>query len=468
DNREWKSFMEWCGSSAEEFGDWPDKLAVSAYTRYVDKYHERVLEINEMTRNRVNTVFENVAEIDTRYAGRMRECQEKIKEQIATVNTMTEFMVSMTDGNPNMVLITKGSVNETSIKMSDEHPDEMRRMNQWMKGRLSDYVRIRFGDRLQDDDYRSNPVIKGSEILNRYLCSQLDETGHCIYEGKVDEITAIIKRNYPWMLSSLYVTDCYSTSDSKIVLKHLMEIVDIINQNENIINNLIQSGESEDYIILRLLDLKEQYPEFYNRINQSDIDEILIYFRYVEMNNMVAVACNEVDNPRGIEKTNEKGEPLNDVYYNTWFYGEPTEKAWCAVFVLWCANEVDLLDGELLPTYEQASGGNFEGVRFLRGYFENKENRYHSYVNDRNYIPCIGDFVFMESSVGEHVGIVVGYDNEKNILYTVEGNSDDKVSFRIRDWDGTYVKGLASNGGDVAGIPENIDDFLNNNNSSTR
>ncbi len=120
DNREWKSFMEWCGSSAEEFGNWPDKLAVSAYTRYVDKYHERVLETNEITRNRVNTVFENVAEIDTRYAGRMRECQEKIKEQIAMVRTMTEFMESMTDGKPNMALLNKGSVNENCVRMEDE------------------------------------------------------------------------------------------------------------------------------------------------------------------------------------------------------------------------------------------------------------------------------------------------------------------------------------------------------------
>ncbi len=119
DNREWKSFMEWCGSSAEEFGDWPDKLAVSAYTKYVDKYHERVLETNEMTRNRVNTVFENVAEINTRYAGHMKECQAKVKEQIAMVRTMTEFMDSMSDGKPNMALLTNGSMNNVSPKVKD-------------------------------------------------------------------------------------------------------------------------------------------------------------------------------------------------------------------------------------------------------------------------------------------------------------------------------------------------------------
>ncbi len=124
DNSEWKSFMEWCGSSAEEFGDWPERLNVSAYTRYVDEYQKKVLELNEMTRQQVNTVFENVAEIDARYAERMRECQEKIKEQIAMVNTMTEFMQSMTDGNPNMEVITKGSVNETRISLATENTME--------------------------------------------------------------------------------------------------------------------------------------------------------------------------------------------------------------------------------------------------------------------------------------------------------------------------------------------------------
>ena len=120
DQREWKSFMEWCGSRAEEFGDWPDKLAVSAYTRYVDEYHEKVLEINEMTRQQVNTVFENVAEIDARYAARMRECQEKIKGQIAIVRTMTEFMDSMADGKPNMALLSDGSVNKAVARAEGE------------------------------------------------------------------------------------------------------------------------------------------------------------------------------------------------------------------------------------------------------------------------------------------------------------------------------------------------------------
>ncbi len=139
DNREWKSFMEWSGSGAEEYGDWPDKLSVSAYTRYVDEYHQKVLELNEMTRQRVNTVFENVAEIDARYAARMRECQEKIKGQIAIVRTMTEFMQSMTDGNPNMALITKGGTNGNggSLIVNNTVKDEIEFNCYWVRENFS-------------------------------------------------------------------------------------------------------------------------------------------------------------------------------------------------------------------------------------------------------------------------------------------------------------------------------------------
>ncbi len=157
DNREWKSFMEWCGSSAEEFGDWPDKLSVSAYTRYVDEYHQKVLELNEMTRQRVNTVFENVAEIDARYAARMRECQEKIKEQIAIVRTMTEFMQSMTDGNPNMALITKGSANENCVSTE-------------IKDKKKEKLPTQSREEMMEDDSGS-PCAGGAPILddNGYL-----------------------------------------------------------------------------------------------------------------------------------------------------------------------------------------------------------------------------------------------------------------------------------------------------------
>lgn len=74
----------------------------------------------------------------------------------------------------------------------------------------------------------------------------------------------------------------------------------------------------------------------------------------------------------------------------------------------------------------------------------------------------------MEGNNQNHIGIVVGYDDEKNIIYTVEGNAGDTVSFQIRNWNGGYVIGLVNNGGDVASIPENIEDFENGDNSSTR
>ncbi len=113
DMKDWKPFMEWCGSRVEEFGDWPEKLGISKYTRYVDEYQQEILDLNEMARQQINTVFENVAEIDKRYAEQMRECQEELKGQIAMLHKMSEFMRSLTDGSANIDVITKGSVNES-------------------------------------------------------------------------------------------------------------------------------------------------------------------------------------------------------------------------------------------------------------------------------------------------------------------------------------------------------------------
>ncbi len=209
DNREWKSFMEWCGSSAEEFGDWPDKLAVSAYTRYVDEYHQKVLELNEMTRQRVNTVFENVAEIDARYAARMRECQKKIKEQIAMVHTMTEFMQSMTDGNPNMALLTKESVNEnirTGVEVNPPvtSPDDTE--NETNIYFLNDYFYS--GEEFYEDeifrildgallsaDITQEEYNNLKELFTEMFLTTDDVEKQNIYQSIVDEYNRITKRN---------------------------------------------------------------------------------------------------------------------------------------------------------------------------------------------------------------------------------------------------------------------------------
>ncbi len=252
DNREWKSFMEWCGSSAEEFGDWPDKLSVSAYTRYVDEYHQKVLELNEMTRQRVNTVFENVAEIDTRYAARMRECQKKIKEQIAIVHTMTEFMQSMTDGNPNMALITKGNENENCLSTEIKNKKEEKLSTQNREAMMEDdsgspcaditpiiddngYVYAGAATLLEVNADEETLILEYLEYQNKLESGEEILKSYLIAEGitdseKQEEICNIIKEYQPIMLINLCNADRNSARTTEDTAEDVFkEIMDYYN-----------------------------------------------------------------------------------------------------------------------------------------------------------------------------------------------------------------------------------------------
>lgn len=94
DDREWKSFMAWCGGRAADFGDWADRLGISSYTRQIDDYQNRIRELNDDVRRQVDIAFEGAAEADRGYAGIFRRHAETVREQIRTVQTMLQVMQS--------------------------------------------------------------------------------------------------------------------------------------------------------------------------------------------------------------------------------------------------------------------------------------------------------------------------------------------------------------------------------------
>ncbi|MDE6747559.1 MAG: hypothetical protein K2K21_00635 [Lachnospiraceae bacterium] len=314
DNREWKSFMEWCGSSAEEFGDWPDKLAVSAYTMYVDEYHKKVLETNEMTRQQVNRVFENVAEIDTRYAGHMKECQAKVKEQIAMVRTMTEFMDSMSDGNPNMVLINKESVNEsirTEEKVNLTVTSSNNAENEINFYDLNDYINYEI-ELSEDEILQILEDALNSEDITQDECDYVnvlftemnnlkdeilvyEEERQNVYEKIINIYDLITERNrnkqYNNETNILFLNDfLYSGEDfdKDEILRILDEALDSGDITQDEYNNLIiLLLEMHNYNQVLLMDeilIQSLYEELeieYNRITrkiQNGTNETNIYF----------------------------------------------------------------------------------------------------------------------------------------------------------------------------------------------
>ena len=105
-----------------------------------------------------------------------------------------------------------------------------------------------------------------------------------------------------------------------------------------------------------------------------------------------------------------------DIYWS--WYGFSSREEWCACFVSWCADQCGYIEAGVIPKFSLCSAGMewFES----RGQFM-----------DGSYVPASGDLVFFDwgndGSI-DHVGIVESVVD--GTVYTVEGNSGDKVARR--------------------------------------
>lgn len=105
-----------------------------------------------------------------------------------------------------------------------------------------------------------------------------------------------------------------------------------------------------------------------------------------------------------------------DTYWS--WYGFAQREEWCACFVSWCADQCGYIEAGVIPKFSLCSAGMewFES----RGQFM-----------DGSYVPASGDLVFFDwkndGSI-DHVGIVESVVD--GTVYTVEGNSGDKVARR--------------------------------------
>lgn len=105
-----------------------------------------------------------------------------------------------------------------------------------------------------------------------------------------------------------------------------------------------------------------------------------------------------------------------DTYWS--WYGFSQRVEWCACFISWCADQCGYIESGTVPKFSLCSAGMewFES----RGQFR-----------DGSYVPAIGDIVFFDwgndGSI-DHVGIVESVVD--GIVYTIEGNSGDKVARR--------------------------------------
>jgi len=158
----------------------------------------------------------------------------------------------------------------------------------------------------------------------------------------------------------------------------------------------------------------------YNQGNELDLN--------LKIEQFVAVAEKEFQ--KGFKENN--GDNMTP--YGKWYGldGQP----WCAMFVSWCAEQAGLLN-----TYVP----KFASVQYGLDWYR-KKGRYH--IQGSGYFPKAGDVIFFKNNKGQnHTGIVVAYDSVTNIVYTIEGNSNNSIASRKYNLNNSYIQGFGATGG---------------------
>lgn len=125
------------------------------------------------------------------------------------------------------------------------------------------------------------------------------------------------------------------------------------------------------------------------------------------------------------------GTEGGEKYWRWYGFTEPVD--WCACFVSWCASEAGLIEERMVPRFSGCS----EGIRWLTA-----EERWIDAADEPDIRPTPGMIVFFDweqDGIADHVGIVEGC--RRGTVYTIEGNSGDRVTNRFYLQDSTEIMG---------------------------
>lgn len=155
---------------------------------------------------------------------------------------------------------------------------------------------------------------------------------------------------------------------------------------------------------------------------------------------IIAVALNEVNTVGGDK-------------YSTWYHGYPTGLSWCSMFVSWCANEVGLIEQDIIPKEQLC----YSGIQWFK---QRNQFQYTEHYGGNGYIPKRGDIIYFtwDSVIDPmfgHVGIVMYV--EGNNVVTVEGNTNNnRCAVRTRDRLSPTVLGYGTPAYGNANIQDNV------------
>ncbi len=178
-----------------------------------------------------------------------------------------------------------------------------------------------------------------------------------------------------------------------------------------VLEEFLPSKASQEEADLLIKEIEEKI-EYYKEL--LELEEAIINGNGSGGARLVQVALSQLskDNPSLVN---------GEKYWR--FMGFSSQVHWCACFVSWCANEAGVDKSVILHSPAVDSFYNFF----------TKANLFHTI--DSGYIPQPGDLIIWERGKNangwSHVGIVEKVDPDTGQVYTIEGNSSNKVSHNV-------------------------------------
>ena len=260
-------------------------------------------------------------------------------------------------------------------------------------------------------------IIKGADKTSKLTNKQIKNTKYVAKkaEQKTKEAIKLYKKAY--QISK--ATAKKIAQDTRRLVKAIIKVVKASLIAAKAAFTLLIAGGWISVIVILIVCIMGGAMALY-KANGERNSELGIYNEDAWNNDMVSVAISQLGN--------KGGQP-----YWSW-YGFESRVEWCACFVSWVANECGKIDNGTMPKFAACNDGI--------AWFKQKEQ----WIEPTD-IPITGDIIFFDwakdgiDGSSDHVGIVEYYDIEKNIVHTVEGNSNDECKQREYSKDDNQIMG---------------------------
>ncbi len=113
----WEYIKDVLGDLGLDVLEWIGALSLDAYIDDIDGYHNKIIDKNNVSREQIDKIFQDVEETDSRFAGRLGEIAECIAVQVQYVNRMAEvFSIKNPVAFSTAAYLLKGSIGDVQEK----------------------------------------------------------------------------------------------------------------------------------------------------------------------------------------------------------------------------------------------------------------------------------------------------------------------------------------------------------------